>query len=154
VVNHIFFITTVGSCQHIISIKGTKMTYLLVKLLSGEELYGVVLQYDDIMFSFQSSKQKFSSFSVTHNWKKWSILWELSYWKINIFYHNLDDLHVEKNMFENIFYTIMDVKGKTKDNINDIMDIPLFCYSKNIKLVYDESWVVKPKVNFSLDKNA
>jgi hypothetical protein len=59
--------TTVGSCQHIISIKGTKMTYLLVKLLSGEELYGVVLQYDDIMFSFQSSKQKFSSFSVTHN---------------------------------------------------------------------------------------
>jgi hypothetical protein len=43
------------------------MTYLLVKLLSGEELYGVVLQYDDIMFSFQSSKQKFSNFSVTHN---------------------------------------------------------------------------------------
>jgi hypothetical protein len=38
--------------------------------------------------------------------------------------------------------------------MKDIMDIPLFCYSENIKLVYDESWVVKSKVGFSLDKNA
>ena len=63
-------------------------------------------------------------------------------------------MHIEKNMFENIFNLIMDVKGKTKDNMKDIMDIPLFCYSKNIKLVYDESRVVKPKVSFFLDKTA
>ena len=38
-----FLIATVGSCQQIISTKGTKMAYLLVKSLSGEELYGVML---------------------------------------------------------------------------------------------------------------
>jgi hypothetical protein len=32
-------------------------------------------------------------------------------------------MHIEKNMFENIFNTVMDVKGKTKENIKDGMDI-------------------------------
>jgi hypothetical protein len=56
-------------------------------------------------------------------------------------------------MFENIFNTIMDVKGKTKDNIKTRMDISLFCYHKNIELVYIESWVAKVKASFALDKN-
>ena len=41
--------------------------------LSGEELYDVVSEYDDIMFGFQSSKQKFPGFGLTHNWVKRSI---------------------------------------------------------------------------------
>jgi len=32
-------------------------------------------------------------------------------------------MHIEKNMFENIFNTVMDVKGKTKENIKARMDI-------------------------------
>ena len=47
-------------------------------------------------------------------------------------------------MFENIFNTVMDVKGKTKDNINARLDIALFCNHKNMELVYDESRVAKP----------
>jgi hypothetical protein len=39
-------------------------------------------------------------------------------------------MHIEKNMFENIFNTIMYVKGKTKDNIKARMDIALFCHRK------------------------
>jgi hypothetical protein len=35
--------------------------------LSGEELYDVVLKYGDIVFGFQSGKQMFPSFSLTHN---------------------------------------------------------------------------------------
>ena len=47
--------------------------------LSGDELYDVVSEYDDIMFGFQSGKQKFPGFGLTHNWVKRSIFWELSY---------------------------------------------------------------------------
>jgi hypothetical protein len=43
----------------------------------------------------------------------------------------------------------MDMKGKTKDNMKVKMDMPLFCHYKNMKLVYDGSWVAKPKSNFS-----
>jgi hypothetical protein len=41
---------------------------------SGEELYDVVSEYGDIVFGFQSSKQKFPSFSFIHNWVKRIIL--------------------------------------------------------------------------------
>jgi hypothetical protein len=57
-------------------------------------------------------------------------------------------------VFENIFNTIIDVKGKIKDNIKAIMDITLFCHRKNIELVYAESQVAKPKASFALDNNA
>jgi hypothetical protein len=63
-------------------------------------------------------------------------------------------MHIEKNVFENIFNTIIDVKGKTKDNIKARLDIALFCNRKNMELVCDGSWVTKPRASFMLEKNA
>jgi len=50
--------------------------------------------------------------------------------------------------------TVMDVKGKTKDNIKARLDIALYCNRKNMELVYDESRVAKPRASFVLEKNA
>jgi hypothetical protein len=63
-------------------------------------------------------------------------------------------MHIEKNVFENIFNTVMDVKGKTKDNIKARLDVALFCNRKNMELVCDGSQVAKPRASFVLDKNA
>jgi len=60
-----------------------------------------------IVFGFQSGKQKFPGFGFTHNWVKRSIFWELPYWKTNLLHHNLDVMHIEKNVFENIFNTVV-----------------------------------------------
>ena len=106
-----------------------------------------------IVFGFQSGKQNFLGFGLTYNWVKQSIFWELSYWKTNLLCYNLDVMHIEKNVFENIFNTVMDVKGKTKDDIKARMDITLFCHCKNMELVCDGSRVVKPKARFALEKN-
>jgi len=62
-------------------------------------------------------------------------------------------MHIKKNMFENIFNMVTDVKEKTRDNIKTRKYIPLFFYHKNMKLIYDMSRVTKPKVIFSLDNN-
>ena len=62
-------------------------------------------------------------------------------------------MHIKKNCFENIFYTVMDVKGKIKDNIKARLDIALYYNCKNMKLVYDESRVKKPRASFVLEKN-
>jgi hypothetical protein len=121
--------------------------------LSGEELHDVVSEYDDIVFGFQSGKQKFPGFGLIYNWVKQSIFWELPYWKTNLLHHNLEVMHIEKNVFENIFNTVMDMKGKTKDNITALMDITLFCNRKNMELVFDGSQVVKPRASFVLEKN-
>jgi len=85
---------------------------------------------------------------------KRSIFWELPYWKTNILRHNLDVMHNKKNMFENIFNTVMDMKGKTKDNIKARLDVVMFCNRKNMELVCDGSQVVKLKASFVLEKNA
>jgi hypothetical protein len=62
-------------------------------------------------------------------------------------------MYIENNVFENIFNTVIDVKGRTKDNIKAIMNISFFCHCKNIKLVYDGLGVVKLKASFILDMN-
>jgi hypothetical protein len=118
--------------------------------LSGEELHDVVSEYGDIVFGLQSGKQKFPGFGLAHNWLKRSIFWELPYWKTNLLRHNLGVMHIKKNMFENIFNTVMDVKGKTKDNIKARFDIALFCNRTNMELVCDGSRVTKPRASFML----
>jgi hypothetical protein len=49
---------------------------------------------------------------------------------------------------------VMDVKGKTKDNIKDRLYVVLFCNRKNMELVFDGSRVTKPRASFMLEKNA
>ena len=68
-------------------------------------------------------------------------------------YDNLDVIHIEKNVFENIFNTIMDVKGKTKDNIKARLDVALFCNRKNMELICDGLRITKAIASFVLDKN-
>jgi len=63
-------------------------------------------------------------------------------------------MHIENNVFENIFNTVMDVKGKTKDNIKARLDITLLCNHQNMELVRDGSRVAKPGASFVLEKNA
>ena len=62
-----------------------------------------------------------------HNWHKKSIFWELTYCKDLLLRHNLDVMHIEKNVFENIMNTILNVPGKTKDNKKSRLDLPDIC---------------------------
>ena len=44
-------------------------------------------------------------------------------------------MHIEKNIFDNIFYTIMDVKSKTKDNFKARADMKNICKHPLLELV-------------------
>ncbi|KAG8489399.1 hypothetical protein CXB51_017849 [Gossypium anomalum] len=56
-------------------------------------------------------------------WKKRSIFFELPYWEHNILRHNLDVMHIEKNVCENVIGTILNVDGKSKDNLQSRLDL-------------------------------
>ena len=43
-------------------------------------------------------------------------------------------MHVEKNMFDNIFNTMMDIKGKMKDNVKAWMDSKQYCTRIELEL--------------------
>ncbi|WMV31114.1 hypothetical protein MTR67_024499 [Solanum verrucosum] len=68
-------------------------------------------------------KRKISHEKRNDNWNKKSIFFELPYWKSLLLRHNLDVMHIEKNICDNIMGTIMNVKGKTKDTINTRLDL-------------------------------
>lgn len=83
-------------------------------------------------------------------WNKRSIFWDLPYWKTNLIRHNLDVMHIEKNFFDNIFHTVMNVKGKTKDNAKSREDLKEFC--NRPELHRDENENKYPKASYTLDK--
>ena len=56
-------------------------------------------------------------------WKKRSIFFDLPYWEHNILRHNLDVMHIEKNVCDNLIGTILNLDGKTKDNIKARLDL-------------------------------
>ncbi|KAL1223467.1 hypothetical protein V5N11_003525 [Cardamine amara subsp. amara] len=72
-----------------------------------------------------------------HNWHKKSIFWELPYWKDHLLRHNLDVMHIEKNFFDNIMHTILNVLGKTKDSKNSRLDLPAICKRSELHITDD-----------------
>ena len=45
------------------------------------------------------------------SWYKRSIFWDLPYLAEHLLTHNLDVMHIEKNVFENIFNTVLNIPG-------------------------------------------
>ena len=101
-----------------------------------------------------SKIDKIPGFGEEHNWTKRSIFWDLPYWDTNLIRHNLDVMHIEKNVFDNIFNTIMDVNGKTKDNLKARKDMAIYCNRPHLELkVLNDGKIVKPKAPFTLTKD-
>lgn len=81
------------------------------------------------------------------------IFWDLPYWSTNLIRHNLDVMHIEKNVFDNIINTVMDVKGKTKDNPKARLDLEEICRHPALHLIEEGNGKLKqPKSIFSLEK--
>ncbi|KAK4384430.1 hypothetical protein Sango_3061700 [Sesamum angolense] len=45
-----------------------------------------------------------------HEWTKKNIFWDLPYWSTLLIRHNLDVMHIENNVFDTIFNTVVDIK--------------------------------------------
>ncbi|XP_043694262.1 uncharacterized protein LOC122644969 [Telopea speciosissima] len=57
------------------------------------------------------------------NWKKRSVFFELPYWKHNLLRHNLDVMHIEKNVCDNIIGTLLELKDRSKDKLEAQLDL-------------------------------
>ncbi|XP_020992340.2 uncharacterized protein LOC110278427 [Arachis duranensis] len=56
-------------------------------------------------------------------WKKRSVFFELPYWKDHMLRHNLDVMHIEKNICDNVVFTILNDSVKSKDNLKARKDL-------------------------------
>uniref|UniRef100_A0A2N9HD91 DUF4218 domain-containing protein n=1 Tax=Fagus sylvatica TaxID=28930 RepID=A0A2N9HD91_FAGSY len=85
------------------------------------------------------------------NWKNVSILYELPYWMNKKLKHNIDVMHVEKNISESTFGTMLGIDGKNKDTDKARMDLKKMNIRQDLHLKErpDGSYV-KPQAIFSL----
>ncbi|XP_071932982.1 uncharacterized protein [Coffea arabica] len=87
------------------------------------------------------------------NWKKRSIFFDLPYWKDNVLRHNLDFMHIEKNVCENIWGTLLDTEDKTKDHYNSRRDLREMGLRKELHPIETEPGkVYLPPSSFAMDK--
>ncbi|KAL0448967.1 UNVERIFIED_CONTAM: hypothetical protein Slati_1453100 [Sesamum latifolium] len=99
---------------------------------------------------YQKNKKAFTKNRVENKTKK-NIFWDLPYWSTLLIRHNLDVIHIKKNVFDNIFNMIMDIKEKTKDNLNARRDLKSICNHPELEL--DERRPnVMPKAAYTLLK--
>jgi hypothetical protein len=70
--------------------------------------------------------------------KKKSIFFELPYWKHNKLRHNLDVMHIEKNVCDNLIGALLDIDGKTKDGFNARYDLEVIGIRKDLQPFPDD----------------
>ncbi|XP_074377420.1 uncharacterized protein LOC141718947 [Apium graveolens] len=88
------------------------------QILSGTDI-------DELLSGFENQfgvkrKKKGKSDS---SFKKKSLFFDLPYWCHNPLHHNLDPMHIEKNICDNILGTLLNIGGKTKDHVNARKDL-------------------------------
>ena len=92
------------------------------------------LSGDDVLFQAQDlentplTKAPHKKLKISHelrgdNWNRKSIFFKLPYWRFLLFRHNLDVMHIEKNVCDIVLGTIMNMKGKKKDAIKSHPDL-------------------------------
>jgi len=121
-------------------------------ILTGDQIWDRVRNFRRIVDN-PSIEDKPEGYGETHNWDRRSIFWDLPYWRTHLLRHNIDVMHTERNVFMNIFNTVMDIKGKTKDTVKGRYDMEDLCLRPDLKIKTNQRGVSsKPKASFVLSK--
>ncbi|CAL2238214.1 unnamed protein product [Prunus armeniaca] len=90
----------------------------------------------------------------THlNWTHKSMFFELPYWSKLKLRHNLDVMHVEKNVFNTLLGTILDIKGKTKDTIKARLDLEIMGIRRGLWMNMDGDKARRDLAFFAMKPN-
>ena len=84
--------------------------------------------------------------------KKHSIFFELPYWKLLLLRHNLDVMHIEKNICDNVIGTLMNIDGKIKDSLSARQDIQKMGIRHSLHPKEENGKIILPSACFSLSK--
>ncbi|XP_041016141.1 uncharacterized protein LOC121258662 [Juglans microcarpa x Juglans regia] len=116
--------------------------------VEGAGLLTQLQMLGDVQFGKSCGKRKRPAEQL--NWTKKSIFFKLPYWSMLRLRHNLDVMHVEKNISDSLLGTLMDIPGKTKDNINSRRDLENLGFIKELHLKSEGGRVTMPRALYTL----
>nr|XP_016434510.1 PREDICTED: uncharacterized protein LOC107760903 [Nicotiana tabacum] len=98
--------------------------------LSGSDIFQQVKEIDvtfgrltELNARKKRNRQRKNEEGATQQWRKKNIFFNLPYWEFNLLRHNLDVMHIEKNIFDNILYSLLMDKDKSKDHVKARKDL-------------------------------
>ncbi|CAL8084900.1 unnamed protein product [Prunus armeniaca] len=117
---------------------------------SGDEILDQLNRLDFALFGKTVSCIRPS----THmNWTHKPMFFELPYWSKLKLRHNLDVMHVEKNVFDTLVGTILDIEGKTKDTIKARLDLERMGIRRGLWMNRDNDKARRDLAFFSMKPN-
>ena len=127
--------------------------------MAPESLTGVQVKeqfecFDQAIFGKTTRKRKQrEEENRCHNWRKKSIFFELPYWDSLLIRHNLDVMHIEKNICESILGTLLEIDGKCKDCEKACLDMEHLGMRKDQHLVMENNKYTMPPALYKLSKD-
>lgn len=85
-------------------------------------------------------------------WSRRVCLWDLEYWKNLKVRHNLDVMHIEKNICESLVGTILNIHGKTKDTVNARLDLSDLRIKEKLQFRDEGDTSEMPRARYTLSK--
>lgn len=111
--------------QDTISFDGTQEMRPAPTMLSGIEVQsiieGIESEFGKTEANLKKSRNRNSD--GVQPWKKKSIFFQLEYWPYLMLRHMLDVMHIQTNVFDNVHGTVLNMDGKTKDNLKARLDL-------------------------------
>ena len=99
----------------------------------------------------QRRRRTSSSTSSNNQWKKKSIFYELLYWRHLLIRHNLDVMHIEKNIYDSVVGTLLDIE-KSKDGLAACADLEFLNIRRSKHPRREGNRTFRPPALFTLKK--
>ncbi|KAE8674381.1 hypothetical protein F3Y22_tig00111758pilonHSYRG00273 [Hibiscus syriacus] len=112
---------------------------VVAKFEKSEEIYGHLTGFETSWGKKTTSKKKTSKKekeNIDERAKFWhnkSIFLELEYWKKLLFLHQLDVMHIKKNVCESVYETLLNFPAKTKDGLRARQDLEAMCINPELQ---------------------
>ncbi|XP_042962362.1 uncharacterized protein LOC122296625 [Carya illinoinensis] len=98
----------------------------------AQEILESLREVSNVQFGKCGRKRKWAPQEL--NWTKKSIFFDLPYWKDVQLRHNLDVMHIEKNICDSVLGTLLSIDGKSKDTANARRDLERLGLRKELHL--------------------
>ena len=120
--------------------------------LSGEQVLDQYQSFEQVTFGSTTcnKRKQRDEDNRWHNWRKKSVFFELPYWKHLLIRHNLDVMHIEKNVCESLLATLLGLAAKCKDSQKARLDMQEMGIRKDQHPVIEKGKYTLPPALYTL----